>query len=102
MSLLSKVSRHRAFAELGIKILVEIPFDASLADLNPNDFLCKLEQNLNLKGIIVGYDFRFGRNRQGGAEELSAFLKGKDLYFCQVAPLELNGHPISSTRIREI
>ena len=53
---------------LGVKQLVLVPFDLSLAALSPEEFLSKILVNtLKAKKIAVGANFRFGHKREGDA-----------------------------------
>lgn len=56
---------------------------------------------LNLARLVIGYDFRFGKGREGDAGYLEAL--GGELGFGVdiVPPVMHRGRPVSSTRIRE-
>lgn len=57
----------------GIEQLVLLPFERELAALSPQDFVEKiLVQQLHVRMISVGEDFRFGRQRSGTAIDLQA------------------------------
>ena len=48
-----------------------IPFDSQLSELQPEDFVTKLLlPYFRPRKIVVGYDFSFGKNRQGSVEDL--------------------------------
>ncbi len=99
--LMNPEARANRLARLGVDQLYELPFDAALAALTPEDFAAQvLAQGLGISHIVVGTDFRFGKGRTGGAAELAAL--GRDLGFdVTVAPLvETEGVEISSTAIR--
>ena len=89
--------------KLNLDILIEIPFNASLSKLEPEIFAREiLHRNLCLGHVVVGSDFRFGKNRIGDAESLARF--GERYGFkVTVAPLkQINGLEISSTAIRKL
>jgi riboflavin kinase/FMN adenylyltransferase len=77
-------------------------FSAVLRSLSPEAFCTALlQETLQAQVLVVGYDFRFGKNREGSADWLVA--NQNRLGFKQVvvvAPVEYEGHPVSSTRIR--
>jgi riboflavin kinase/FMN adenylyltransferase len=61
---------------LGVKQLVLLPFDRQIADLTPEEFVEKiLFQQLKASHIVVGEDFRFGKNRAGTVRDLSAIAQ---------------------------
>lgn len=97
----SRTVRRRLCAEAGVPLLIELPFDASLASLSARDFMTLLARRLNLAHVAVGFDFRFGADRAGDAQTLGAL--GAELgYTVSVAEPLLEGtEKISSTRIRE-
>ena len=49
----------------------KIPFTRDLADMLPEKFIDYLRNKVNVQGIVVGEDFRFGRARMGTLELLS-------------------------------
>jgi riboflavin kinase/FMN adenylyltransferase len=95
-------ARTNRLAKLGVARLFQLPFDAALAALSPEDFVdTVLHRGLGLAHVVVGADFRFGKGRAGTAEDLAA-LAGRHGLGVTVAPLlEHSGRPISSTAIRE-
>ena len=51
--------------------LVVLQFTRSLAELEYADFVRHiLVDKIGLKGLVVGYDHRFGKNREGTFEKL--------------------------------
>ncbi|TDL75113.1 bifunctional riboflavin kinase/FAD synthetase [Palleronia sediminis] len=94
-------TRAHRLARLGVDRLYELPFDAAMIALSPEDFAREvLAEGLGLSHVVIGRDFRFGKGRAGGADELVAL--GRDLGFgVTVADLDdADGEAISSTRIR--
>ena len=87
---------------LGIDQLVCLRFNQSLATMSPEHFIQDiLVDGLQLRHLIVGDDFRFGKDRQGDSELLAK--KGREHNFV-VQDTDTISHEsdrISSTRIRE-
>lgn len=86
---------------LGIDRVGLLRFNAALASLSPEDFVQRLlVARLQAREVWVGPDFRFGRARAGNLSLLQAM--GAELGFCAdtISPVELEGAPVSSTRIR--
>jgi riboflavin kinase / FMN adenylyltransferase len=90
-----------ALSALGIDHVGLLRFNASLASLSPEDFIQRLlVDRLRAREIWVGPDFRFGRARAGNLDLLRKM--GGELGFSAgtIAPVEVDGAPVSSTRIR--
>lgn len=90
----------------GIDVLICIPFDRSFAAITAHDFIEKILVNkIGMKGIIIGPDYTFGRDRTGSIDLLKS--QGKRLGFETIVSPWINDtntgiERISSTRIREI
>jgi len=94
-------ARGHRLEKLGVDQLFALPFDATLARMEAEDFVRDvLVAGLGVAHITVGADFRFGRGRKGTIETLRAM--GADLGFgVTIAPLAaIDGVEISSTAIR--
>ncbi len=100
--LLNADARANRLEKLDLDILVEVPFDAALAALSPEEF-CKniLCDSVGASMITVGADFKFGKGRAGNVETLKEM--GQRMGFgVKVAELEQHGDiVISSTNIRQ-
>ncbi|MCX7042979.1 MAG: bifunctional riboflavin kinase/FAD synthetase [Gammaproteobacteria bacterium] len=91
----------RGFAALGIDRVGLLRFNAALASLSPVDFVQRLlAARLQAREVLVGPDFRFGRARAGNLELLQRMGAGLGFTAETIAPVELGGIPVSSTRIR--
>ena len=65
---------------LGVENYIEYKFDKTLSNLDPVDFIEKiLVKQLSVKKIVVGKDFRFGKDRKGDIALLKK-LSGKHKY----------------------
>lgn len=92
----------RCLQVLGIDQLVCLRFDQTLADMPAEHFIRQiLVDGLELKHLIVGDDFRFGKNRQGDSVLLAE--KGREHNFVvqDTDTIRHESDRISSTRIRE-
>lgn len=84
-------------ASLGPDHAVIARFDESYTRRRAADFLAEIE-GLGPEEMLVGNDFRFGRNREGDVELLAQFFP-----VCLVEPVYCeDGKMISSTRIRQL
>ncbi|KPQ04959.1 MAG: bifunctional riboflavin kinase / FMN adenylyltransferase RibF [Rhodobacteraceae bacterium HLUCCA12] len=72
--LMNAESRFNRLERLGVDCLFQLPFDAELAGLAPEDFARDvLAEGLGLRHVVVGADFCFGKRRAGTAEMLRDF-----------------------------
>jgi riboflavin kinase/FMN adenylyltransferase len=56
-------------AKSGIKNVIMLPFDQTMADLTAVDFVESILVNkLNCKAVVFGYDNHFGKNREGSKD----------------------------------
>ncbi|MFH2132161.1 MAG: FAD synthetase family protein [bacterium] len=51
----------------GLDACFIIPFTTKFAKMDPHQFLEKLFNLVNMKKIVVGYDFKYGKAREGSA-----------------------------------
>ena len=91
----------RHFSKFPIQQLVILPFNQTLANYDPSIFIeTLLVQQLNVKYIVIGHDFHFGKNRQGNFSLLKQ--KGKEFNFEveSTRAYQQQGQRISSTLVR--
>lgn len=85
----------------GMDHLIVLPFTRSLAELDYRDFVRHiLVDRIGLKGLVVGYDHRFGRNREGTFGKLKELAQHYAFYLEQEEVYEENQINVSSTKIR--
>ncbi len=94
-------ARAHRLEKLGVQKLYELPFNAALAGLTPEEFASNVIcDGLGLSHIVVGADFCFGKGRVGTAQDMVRF--GEQMGFgVTIAPLmERSENVVSSTAIR--
>jgi len=84
----------------GIPELVRIQFTRKLAEMEPEDFVCFLEERFFIRGLVVGEDFRFGRLRKGNASMLKELAHVRGWQTSIVPQVSFDGDKISSSKIR--
>jgi riboflavin kinase/FMN adenylyltransferase len=86
-----------------IDVLICTPFTRETATLSADHFVEEiLVKKIGVRYLVVGYDYAFGRNREGNAEFLRR--KGESLGFAVevLGPIVGQGEVFSSTRIRQM
>lgn len=79
-----------------------IPFDRHAADMEPEDFLAFLRERMDLRAVVAGWNYTFGRKGRGNAELLREDGRryGYDVLIEPPATLA-DGTAISSTLVRQ-
>jgi riboflavin kinase/FMN adenylyltransferase len=93
--------KRRLIEASNMDVLVDAPFTLELASMPPDQFVDQiLLAKLRVKKLVVGYDYAFGQGRCGSVEFLvdSGRKKGFEVEVLQ--PVNSDGLPYSSTRIR--
>ncbi|MBE6334805.1 MAG: bifunctional riboflavin kinase/FAD synthetase [Bacteroidales bacterium] len=97
----SMAEKVELLTKAGVEHLVILPFTQELANLSYYDFVKEfLIGKINMRGMIVGYDHRFGRNREGDFEKLKELSSEFGFYLEQGTPYSEREVNISSTKIR--
>ncbi len=92
--------RRLLFKESGISIFIECPFDEKLRKTLPRDFVLRLINELNMKYLVVGTDFRFGYKGKGDVSLLKELSEELGFKLIVIDKLQDDNIDISSSRIR--
>ena len=85
----------------GVDILRFICFDKKFMEISSEDFVLNIIKQYNIKGIVVGFNFRFGHKNSGDVELLKEFSKKYNFKLFVVNAVEYNNEVVSSSRIRK-
>lgn len=96
--ILSENERRAKFAEMGVDVLISPPFD-ELCELDYRAFFDILKNQLNAEMLSCGYDYTFGRNKEGSVQKLRE-LCGEDIVLKILPEMKLNGEAVRSSRIK--
>lgn len=86
--------------ELGIDIVNFATFDKEYMKILPEDFIKKLIEHYNMKGIVVGFNNRFGYKNTGDTNLLKQLGRKYDFEVIVIDGVTYNNEVISSTLIR--
>jgi riboflavin kinase/FMN adenylyltransferase len=85
----------------GLDHLIIHPFTKAFSRLTALEFVRDiLVHKLNIKKIVIGYDHRFGRNRNADIEDLKEFGLIYGFEVEEISAQELDDVAVSSTKIR--
>ena len=88
--------------QLGIDCLIIHPFTKAFSRMTATEFVRdNLVNKLKMKKIIIGYDHRFGRNRNANINDLRAFGSTFDFAVEEISAQEIDNVSVSSTKIRK-
>lgn len=91
------------FAAQGVDLTLVLDFTKELAALEPEEFVRKLlVEGLNVKELVVGYDYSFGKGRKGNFEMLCAAGEKFGFGTERVDPVIIDDAIVSSSRIRDL
>ena len=94
--------RTELLENTGLDHLVIHPFTHAFSQLTALEYVRDILVNsLKAKKIIIGYDHRFGRNRNADIEDLKEFGKTYNFEVEEISAKEIDDVAISSTKIRK-
>ncbi|MDA3865033.1 MAG: bifunctional riboflavin kinase/FAD synthetase [Deltaproteobacteria bacterium] len=100
--LTTRQQKNRIFQKYGLEFTVYYPFIREFADSPPEEFAKLLAKKKNLKYVVVGEDFHFGRNRSGNPELLQDLLHEYGIQLIVFPVHCCNSSKISSSAIRRL
>lgn len=99
----TQAEKRRLIAASHVDLLIEAPFTAELAAFSPEQFVDEiLIAMLQVRGLVIGYDYAFGKNRRGDANFLQEYCSARGISVDILKPVGADGQPYSSTRIRQM
>lgn len=100
--LMTTQEKCEAMQGLDVDIFCCLEFNHELANTEPEEFIENLLiDKLKVRYVVVGDDFRFGRNRRGNFQMLRSICRRYGIEVAKTETLEMGGERVSSTRIRE-
>ena len=103
IKLLNTIDEKIALLEkAGLHHLIIEPFTKEFSRLTALEFARDiLVENINTKKLIIGYDHRFGRNREGSFEQLQEYGAIYDFEVEEISAQDIKDITVSSTKIRK-
>ncbi len=85
----------------GIDHLISIPFTKDFSQLSSEEFIEKvLVEKIKTKKLVIGYDHRFGKNREGSFEYLQKHHSEFGFDLEEISRQDVDEIGVSSTKIR--
>lgn len=103
IKLLNTITERTELLEnTGLDNLVIHPFTHAFSRLTALEYVRDILVNsLKAKKIIIGYDHRFGRNRNASIEDLKEFGRTYNFEVIEISAKEIDDVAVSSTKIRK-
>ncbi len=92
----------QALRRFSVDRVLLLPFNRQLAEKGAQEFIRQiLVEGLDVKYLVVGDDFRFGRGREGDFDTLVAAGREYGFQVVNMHTYSVDGERVSSTRVRE-
>jgi riboflavin kinase/FMN adenylyltransferase len=86
----------------GIQHLLRIPFTKEFSQISSQEFIENiLVTRIGTKKLVIGYDHRFGKNREGSFEQLSMNAASYGFDVEEIPRQDVDNVGVSSSRIRK-
>jgi riboflavin kinase/FMN adenylyltransferase len=87
----------------GIDVVICANFTRAFADQNPDDFAREvLHEKIGVREVYIGYDYAFGKGREGSIESLKRMGRTYGFEVGVVEAVQMNGVVVSSSAIRDL
>jgi len=101
--IMSLQRRLEVLEQAGMDLAIVEPFTRAFASIEAPAFVRDvLARDLGARAVVVGYDFSFGRERAGTVAMLRELGGTAGIDVAVIPPVEVDGVPCSSTRIRQL
>lgn len=103
VSLLSPLNEKIDLLEqYGLQNLVIVPFTRAFSQMSPKSYVEDfLVRNFDLNTVVIGYNHKFGKNREGDFDFLTEHAKELNFQVEQISKQELESISVSSTKVRQ-
>lgn len=92
----------RLFEQQGIDHVVRVPFTREFSQLSSDEFIRKvLVDKIGTRYLVIGYDHRFGKNREGGFDYLTEHSADYGFQVEEIPRQDIEDVGVSSTKIRQ-
>ena len=85
---------------LGLDVLFVVPFDREFSNQSATEFLERLVHRMGVAHLVIGYNHRFGKDREGDYKFLQAMTQKWPFTVQEIGRQALDQMAVSSTKIR--
>ena len=98
----SFADKLRLLATTGVDYCIVLDFTEALSQLSAEAFLRILATQLRVKGLVIGYDHRFGHDRRDGFEQYVEYGQRWGIEILKAAAFDAGHTAVSSSEIRRL
>jgi riboflavin kinase/FMN adenylyltransferase len=96
-------TKMKLLAACGIDVVICANFTRAFAEQHPEDFARSvLHEQIGVREVYVGYDYAFGKGREGSIDSLKRMGRTYGFEVGVVEAVRINGVVVSSSAIREL
>ena len=99
--LTTEEEKNSILSDYGMDFVVCDDF-STVKGLTPEEFCNYLTENINIKAVVCGENYRFGKKACAGPAELTEIMSQKNIICCTVDEHCIDGKTVSSTAIRNM
>ncbi len=100
--LLTYDEKLELLGQMGVDVVIDEPFSREFSTTTAERFFSDvILTQLNAVSIVVGYDFAFGKEREGHLDALASLCERAAVNLTVVEPQRLGDEVVSSSRIRK-
>lgn len=93
--------KARLLEKMGIDHLIITPFTRDFSNLSAEEYIKNiLVEKIGTQRIVIGYDHRFGKNREGGLQDLLKYSSQYNYQVEEISEQDIHDVAVSSTKIR--
>ncbi|MDX1699655.1 MAG: bifunctional riboflavin kinase/FAD synthetase [Melioribacteraceae bacterium] len=93
--------KKKLLSEMGIDYLYVINFTEEFSKKTYKEFFDEILLNkVSARHLVIGYDHKFGKDRDGNINKLVAYTEENKMGISIVGPKEIGNETVSSTKIR--
>ncbi|MDB2314432.1 bifunctional riboflavin kinase/FAD synthetase [Flavobacteriaceae bacterium] len=93
--------KTKLLEQLGVEVLIVQPFTMEFSRMTAIEYTRDILVNgIAISKLIIGYDHRFGRNREATVEDLKQFGMDYNFTFEEIPAQDIESIAVSSTKVR--
>jgi riboflavin kinase/FMN adenylyltransferase len=100
--LTTRDERAALLGNLGVDVVITQPFTRDLASVSAREYMARIKRSLEIKHLLIGYDFALGKGREGNASRLAEIGQELDYEVEVISAVGDESGVISSTEIRKL
>ncbi len=95
--------KEKVIEATGIDVLLVVPFTDEFSRITPEDFVkTLLVEKLAIRGLVIGYDFRFGAAGKGDVALLQKMSSEYGFFVEVMGAIAMDGEKVGSKRVRSL